>query len=228
VAEFACFVTGTDTGAGKTRICAGLMRALARRFRRVAGMKPVASGAVRTADGLRSEDALLLAAECTVPIPYPDLNPCLLEEPIAPHIAAARAGVRIDPAPIAAACARICALADAVVVEGVGGWRVPLAPDLDTRDLVRALNLPVVLVVGLRLGCINHARLTAEAVLADGAAFAGWIGNHVVADYDTATETIECLRPMLPAPLLGVVPYMAEFDPGKIARCLDPQPLLRA
>jgi dethiobiotin synthetase len=157
-------VTGTDTGVGKTLVAAGLLHGLARRGLRVAGMKPVATGCERTAAGLRNDDALCLGRHASVDAAYEEINPYAFEPAIAPHVAAAEAGVRIDLARIAACCARLSRGADRVVVEGVGGWRVPLNEREDVGDLARLLGLPVLLVVGVRLGCLNHARLSADAI----------------------------------------------------------------
>ena len=148
------FVTGTDTGVGKTLVSAALLRRFAAAGRRVAGMKPVASGAIATTQGLRSEDALILLRESSPHAAYEHVNPYALEPPIAPHLAALAAGVTIDVVRIEAAFRALAAAADLVVVEGVGGWRVPLGPDLDVAGLAARLGLPVILVVGLRLGCL--------------------------------------------------------------------------
>ncbi|MBI2992926.1 MAG: dethiobiotin synthase [Gammaproteobacteria bacterium] len=219
--DFGCLVTGTDTGVGKTWISVGLLHALSVRGRRVAGMKPVASGAEAHAEGLRNADALLLQSHCTSAIDYDDVNPYLFTPPIAPHIAAARAGTRVRMDRIRAAYARLCAQSEAVVVEGIGGWRVPLGPRLQTADLVRALDLPVVMVVGLKLGCINHALLTAEAIATDGVCLAGWVANAIDADYEPAHETVDYLQVNISAPLLGTVAHLPQFEPQRIAAALD-------
>ena len=203
------FVTGTDTGAGKTVAACALIRSLRARGVRAAGMKPVASGCVLTPAGLRNEDALALCAASGLDLDYADVNPCAFEPPIAPHIAAAQARAEISLAPILAARDRLAARAEALVVEGVGGWRVPLAPGLDVAGLARALGYPVVLVVGLRLGCLNHALLTAQAVLADGQRLAGWVGSAVDAHFAHADENIATLTAALPAPCLGIIAHHA-------------------
>jgi dethiobiotin synthetase len=203
------FVTGTDTGIGKTRISCALLRGFARAGLRSVGMKPVASGAMRTADGLRNDDALALQQSAGVALPYDWINPYVFEPPIAPHIAAAEAGVRIELAALLETYARVCGQGDIMVVEGVGGWQVPLAPDLTLPELARALALPVVIVVGMRLGCLNHALLTAHAIRADGLPIAGWIANRSEADFPRAAENLAYLRDSMPAPLLGEVPYLA-------------------
>ncbi len=175
----ACFVVGTDTGVGKTHASCALLQALAQHHRRVVGMKPVAAGVVPWGEGWASEDSIALRAASTIAVP-PELDtPVLLPDPLSPHIAAARAGVQIDIAAIVQAYQALSRQADAVVVEGAGGFHVPLSPTETGADLAVALNLPVVLVVGLRLGCLNHALLTAEAMAARGLTLAGWVANRV-------------------------------------------------
>src|SRR5688500_1900194 len=174
-----CYITGTDTGIGKSVASTALLHALRACGWRAVGMKPVASGCEMTTDGWRNEDALALQ-QASDPVPaYADVNPYALPHPLAPELAAADAGVAIELQPIVDAHARLAAVADAVVVEGVGGWAAPLTASLDQFDVVRVLKLPVVMVVGLRLGCINHARLTARAIAADGVTLAGWIANDI-------------------------------------------------
>jgi dethiobiotin synthetase len=203
------FVTATDTGAGKTVASLGLMAALSGTGRRAVGMKPVASGSQPGEGGaLRHEDALLLQAQGPAGIPYADVNPYALRGPIAPHIAAARAGLRIDLERIDTAFRRLAERADAVIVEGIGGWRVPLNESETTADLVRRLELPVILVVGLRLGCISHALLTAEAIRRDGIELRGWIANQLDPAYETAEETVEFLGARLGAPRIGSIPRL--------------------
>jgi dethiobiotin synthetase len=215
-----CFVTGTDTGVGKTWVSAGLMRAASAAGLRVAGMKPIASGCRRTREGLRNDDAELLRALASVTIPYALVNPVTLPDPVAPHIAAHRAGVEIDVGAVRGAWRRLRADADAVIVEGIGGWRVPLAGNGTVADLARDLELPVVLVVALRLGCINHALLTAEAIGGDGVPLAGWVANHVQREFAEAQEVVNFLCERIAAPLIGSVPYLQEFQPDLIARSL--------
>lgn len=222
------FVTGTDTEIGKTLVSAALLHALRAAGLRVAGMKPVASGCERTPAGLRNADALALLAAAGRDAAYADVNPYAFAPPIAPHIAAEQAGVRIDAAVIESAARRLAAGADALVVEGVGGFLVPLGPDLDVAGLAGALRLPVILVVGLRLGCINHALLTAEAVRARGLKLAGWVGSRVDPDMAYVAENIEALRSRLPAPCLGVLPHLSPPEPAEAARYLEPGALMAA
>lgn len=200
------FVTGTDTGIGKTHTAAALVAGLARRGYRAAGMKPVASGCERDGEGRwRNNDALILQQSADRDWPYEWINPYALPEPVAPHIAADLAGIAIDPDEIRRCYERLAAASDVVVVEGVGGWRVPLARDVMTADLVRSLGMPVLLVVGLRLGCINHALLTAEALCADGLPMLGWVANALEPEYATTDATLALLRERIAAPLLGKV-----------------------
>jgi dethiobiotin synthetase len=211
-----CFVTGTDTGVGKTLVSAALLHALASRHARVVGMKPVAAGVVRHAGGWASEDALALRAASTVEVP-PELdNPVLLPDPLSPHIAAERAGVRIDIAELVRRYRLLAQRADAVVVEGAGGFLVPLSDSETGADLAQALALPVVLVVGLRLGCLNHAALTAEAIRARGLTLAGWVANRVDPAMSAQGDNIAWLQRRLAAPLLADVPHLATPDPRAI------------
>jgi dethiobiotin synthetase len=219
--ETGCFVTATDTGAGKTVASLGLMAALSGAGRRVAGMKPVAAGSTATVEGLRNDDAVLLRAQGPAGLPYGDVNPYALRAPIAPHVAAARDGVRIDLEAIAAAFGRIAAAAEIVIVEGAGGWRVPLTGGGTTADLVRRLALPVVVVVGLRLGCINHALLTAESIRRDGLALIGWIANHIDPDYQDVAATIAYLDAHMGAPRIATIPRLADPSPRSVAAAFD-------
>lgn len=204
------FVTGTDTGVGKTRASALLVRAQRACGRRAIGMKPVASGCRETPDGLRNEDAQALIAASDPAPAYALCNPYAFAPPIAPHIAAREAGVAIALDPIVAAYGQLAAMADRVVVEGVGGWSVPLSDALMQVDLVRALDLPVVLVIGLRLGCINHALLSTRAIRADDCVLAGWIANRIDPDMARAEENLDTLRARIDAPLLGVLAHACE------------------
>ena len=202
-----CFVTGTDTGVGKTLVSAGLLHALAPHHRRVVGMKPVAAGVVPWGEDWASEDAIALRSASTLAV-APELdNPVLLLDPLSPHIAAERAGVQIDIAAIVRSYQALAAQADAVVVEGAGGFHVPLTDTQTGADLAQALALPVVLVVGLRLGCLSHALLTAEAIRARGLVLVGWVANRVDPEMEAADENIAYLRARLGVPLLAEVPY---------------------
>lgn len=205
------FITGTDTGVGKTRVSAALIQALRSTGHSVIGMKPVASGCRVTPGGLCNEDAELLMQAASVNADYSLVNPYAFEPAIAPHIAAREAGVRIELTHISDAYTRLAGLADHVVVEGVGGWRVPLGRVITTEHLAKALGLPVVLVVGLRLGCLNHALLTAGAIEAAGLPLAGWVANEIEPDMDSIEENVAFLAQALTAPLLGHL----SFDPGR-------------
>lgn len=216
------FVTGTDTGIGKSLASATLLHALRARGLRAVGMKPLASGCERTPEGLRNEDALLLQAASAPRPDYEDVNPFALPNPLAPELAAADAGIRVTLAPIEAAFARLSSQADAVVVEGVGGWAAPLAADLDQADLARALDLPVVLVVGLRLGCLNHARLTARAIQADGLRLAGWIANDIDPAMERVDDNFALLQRRLPVACWGRLPFRDKPDPAQLAALLEP------
>jgi len=213
------FVAGTDTGIGKTHAAQTLVYAFRETGERVAGMKPIASGSARQPEGLRNQDALdLQAASAPVP-PYERVNPIALEEAVAPHLAAARAHQPIAWPLLDAGFAALARDYDRVIVEGVGGWMVPLGKGMSTEDMPRRWNLPVILVVGIRLGCISHARLTARAIEADGCRLAGWIANVVESDMPLYEENIATLRDLLPAPCLGVLPY--RVAPRDAALLLD-------
>jgi dethiobiotin synthetase len=204
----AVFIAGTDTGIGKTHAACTLLHALRAAGHDACGMKPVASGCVETPHGLRNDDALaLLAAGGDAALPYALVNPLALRDPLSPHLAAAHDGVDITLAPLHAAFRQLAARHAKVVVEGVGGWRVPLAPGLFASDIAKQWRLPVILVVGLRLGCLNHALLSAQAILADGCHLLGWIGNAVDPTMDAPEENLATLRELLPAPCLGVLPH---------------------
>ncbi|NKB36306.1 MAG: dethiobiotin synthase [Gammaproteobacteria bacterium] len=215
------FVTGTDTEVGKTRVSLGLMRALRNQGSSVIGMKPIASGCHRTSAGLRNEDAELIRGEGTSEIPYELLNPFAFEEAVAPHAAAEKAGVSIDIDRIRSAYKSLYGLAEHIVIEGAGGWRVPLSASSSLSDLVAELNIPVVLVVGLRLGCINHALLTAESILNDNRTLAGWVANQITEDYPFQESSMRVLTSKIAAPLLGEVPYIENLEVQNISRCLD-------
>ena len=211
------FIAGTDTGIGKSVVSATLLVALNASGHRAVGMKPIASGCRETAWGLRNEDAELLIAHGAGASDYARVNPFALPEAIAPHLAARRAGVEIRLDPINVAFAALSTNCDFVVVEGVGGWMVPLSATLMQADLVRALRLPVVLVVGLKLGCLNHAQLSARAIADDGCDLIGWIGNCVDSNMDCVEENLATLRERLPVPCLGALPYTSAPDPRALA-----------
>lgn len=206
----AWFIAGTDTEVGKTFVSCALLHALHGRGITAIGMKPVAAGS--DADG-RNDDVEALLAASGVKAPRELVNPYLFAAAIAPHLAAAEEGQSIDLARIAAACASLRGMADALLVEGVGGFCVPLGPDSDTADLAQQLGLPVILVVGMRLGCINHALLSAQAIAARGLELAGWIANRIDPQMSRFAENVAALEERIAAPLLGVIP----------AQCTPPQ-----
>jgi len=222
------FITGTDTGVGKTVVAAGLVRLLARQGRRVIGLKPVASGAEPTPQGLRNADALSLAAEGTVPVPYALTNPYCFEPPIAPHLAAAEAGVAVPFGNLARWYEQATADAEVAVVEGAGGWRVPLHPEGFLSDLPERLGLGVILVVGLRLGCLNHARLSFEVIERSGRCpFLGWIGNRIDPRFERLDGNLATLAELLGGPSLAVLPPLAEATPEAVAGLLGRSERLR-
>lgn len=216
------FVTGTDTEVGKTWVSAALLAALRARGLSTAAMKPIASGSERDANGdLRNEDALALQGAASVAMPYERVNPYAFEPPIAPHLAAADVGVRMDVASLCAQARRMATEADVVVVEGVGGWAVPLDERQSLHDLAQGLDWPVILVVGLRLGCLNHALLTAEAISHRGLRLAGWVANAIDPDFARLDDNVATLRERLAAPLLGHIPYAPDASPETRARALN-------
>jgi len=214
------YVTGTDTGIGKTVASTALLHALRAGGAKAVGMKPVASGCVATPDGWRNEDATALLAASDPQPAYDDLNPYALPLPLAPELAARDAGVRVELPRILQAHARLRRLASQVVVEGVGGWAAPLSATLTQAELVSALGIPVVLVVGLRLGCLNHAILSARAIVADGCHLLGWIGNAVDPDMARRDEHRAMLDARLQAPCLGWLPHQAAADAIGLSRYL--------
>ncbi|QJQ99483.1 dethiobiotin synthase [Halomonas sp. PGE1] len=222
----AYFVTGTDTDAGKTLASAGLLARARREGLTTLGLKPIASGSEATPDGLRNADALALQAESVPAVDYTTINPYAFAPAIAPHLAARRAGVEVRLADLTGWLRPLLALErDLTLVEGAGGWRVPLNDDEDLAELALAMELPVILVVGLRLGCLSHARLTAEAITASGLRLAGWIGSLVdpglsfdaAADDALYQDNLATLARTLPAPCLGVIPRLAADAPAAMA-----------
>jgi dethiobiotin synthetase len=219
------FITGTDTGVGKTVFSAALLHALTGLGVRAVGMKPVAAGAVLQNGRWANEDVALLGAASPIQAPTEWVNPYLFREPIAPHLAAEHKGVAIEIPRIAAALGELGRLADVVVVEGVGGFRVPLGDDRDTADLAVRLGLPLILVVGMRLGCLNHALLTAEAIAARGLKLAAWVANRVDPSMAAYDENLLALTKRLQAPLLAELPWLASPEPQRVARLVPPKSL---
>jgi dethiobiotin synthetase len=214
------FVTGTDTGVGKTLATAALLRRLRESGVSVAGMKPIAAGAIAGPEGPANEDALILQAESSVRHPYAMVNPWLFEPAIAPHIAAAESGVVIDTARIVAAHAQLSAGVDVVLAEGAGGFLVPLDSKDNCAKLPALLGMDVILIIGLRLGCLNHAFLTAEAIASRGLTLAGWIGNSVDPAFARRDANLATLEARIAAPCLGIIPWMAKPDVATAAASL--------
>lgn len=221
------FVTGTDTGVGKTLAACALIHALAERGVAATPMKPIAAGAESVDGRLLNDDtrALLTAAGRDLSFAT-QATPILLREPMAPHIAARREGVTLTLDPVLAAFERAAAEGKFLVVEGVGGFRVPLGEALDTVDLAQALALPVVLVVGMRLGCLNHALLTVQAIKAAKLRLAGWIASAVDPHMNGLDENVDALRTRIGAPLLGRLAHMPSPDARVLAASLDVRALL--
>ena len=216
----AFFITGTDTEIGKTFVTCTLLHAVRATGLTALGMKPVAAGAEMVKGEFINEDAARLRAAGSFDPGLALLNPFCLASPIAPHIAAAEEGVVIEPGKIQEAFAALTEQADVVLVEGVGGFRVPLGEDYDTAELARDLGLPVILVVGMRLGCINHALLTAEAIAARGLTLAGWVANQINPAMLRFEENLEALTLRMPAPLLGIVPFQPDGNAATAASSL--------
>ena len=221
------FVTGTDTGVGKTLAACALIHALRARGVKAVPMKPIAAGASEHGGRLANDDTVALLQAAGLGAAWMEaVTPVLLREPMAPHIAAAREGRTLALDFLGPALARLATAGDFLVVEGVGGFRVPLAERLDTVDLARAVGLPVVLVVGLRLGCLNHALLTAQAIESAGLPLAGWIANAIDPEMAARDENVAALAARLGAPLLGQLPYAPQPDARTLAAHLDVTALL--
>lgn len=218
----AYFITGTDTGVGKTWATLALMKALQNQGEVVVGMKPVASGCTKTDAGLRNDDAVkilqLNSKSYPQPLDYKTINPYAFAPPAAPHIAAGWAGVKIDIQKVSDDFNLLQKDADSVLVEGVGGWCVPLSDNEMLADLVRRLDLAVILVIGLRLGCINHALSTCRAIQGDGVKLQGWMTSQIDQDYVGVEETLAAFRSRINAPFLGSLPYLERFNIEYLAR----------
>ncbi|AMK33304.1 dethiobiotin synthase [Pseudomonas mosselii] len=218
----AYFIAGTDTDVGKTTIAAGLLHAARQLGLSTLAAKPVASGCVVTAKGLRNSDALALIDESSVKLSYEAVNPFAFEPAIAPHVAAREAGVALSVPALRDAMQKVLVQhADFTLIEGAGGWRVPLSDHANLSDLAIALKLPVILVVGVRLGCINHALLSAEAIARDGLQLAGWVANIVDPRTSRLEENLSSLAERLPAPCLGRVPWLKQAGADAVAAHLQ-------
>jgi dethiobiotin synthetase len=222
------FVTGTDTGVGKTLISASILHAAGKIGLRTLAMKPIASGCEQTPDGLRNEDALMLQQAMSESLTYDQVNPVAMAPAIAPHVAAAQAERQLSAQRLVGFCRGLqLQPADLLIIEGAGGWRVPLNDRETYAAVPRALEVPVILVVALRLGCINHALLTAEAIRADGLKLAGWVANRPEPEpMASEAETLDYLIGHMAAPCLGVVPWQASPDPASLASQINITPLI--
>lgn len=210
------FITGTDTGVGKTIVSLYLMRHLKKSGRQVACMKPVSAGCEMIGNGLRNDDALRLQAESTVELPYEWINPYAFEPPIAPHIAAEHAGVKIDKEFVKKNYDKIAAKSEFTIVEGAGGWLVPINDKESMADIAIALGLPVILVVGMRLGCLNHALLTANSIEQSGLEFAGWIANQIDPGMLNQEDNMQSLKQRISTPLLGNLEHSDSVDSSDV------------
>lgn len=238
------FVTGTDTDSGKTLVSSALLTAvnrlgniahadsavsiLAANTMLTLGVKPIASGCTQTSEGLRNADALQLMTSSSLKLAYPVINPFTFEPAIAPHIAAAQVGVSLAPEVIIESLDLVAfAQADFCLIEGAGGWRLPLGDGRYLSEVVQGLELPVILVVGMKLGCLNHALLTQEAILADGLKIAGWVANSVDPNMSMFEENLTSLKEMMTAPFLGCVPFLDEPSADNAANFLHCEALLK-
>jgi len=221
------FITGTDTDAGKTLIACALLHLANERGLNTLGLKPLAAGSVDTEAGPRNDDALLLQQAASLPLDYSLVNPVLLKEPMAPHIAAANEGRRLSMDRMlgfvrGALSSRPQGLKpEFVVVEGAGGWKVPINPSETMADLAKELNAPVILVIGMKLGCLNHALLSAEAIHRDGLKIAGWVATVVDPNMAAVEENLNALKHLLPFRLLGFIPWLAQANSREVANYLD-------
>ncbi|AQS36766.1 dethiobiotin synthase [Shewanella psychrophila] len=227
------FVTGTDTDSGKTLVTSALLYKMgqSQAYGRTLGLKPVASGCEQTELGLRNCDALALIEQSSIALEYELVNPLSFLPAIAPHIAASQAGVDISPGTIQAKIQQSLVAAelnetDVCLIEGAGGWRLPLGEGQFLSEVVQDINMPVILVVGVKLGCLNHAVLTHEAIIADGLTVAGWVANIVEPQTSCLDENLASLHQLMPSPCLGMVPYLSEVSAKAAAEHLSLTALL--
>ena len=221
------FITGTGTDVGKTLVASGLLAAASQQGLSTVGMKPVAAGCEATGEGLRNNDALQLLAQSSLDISYEQINPVALEPAVAPHIAAAKAGRRLSADRLAGFYRGLMMQRpDFSVVEGAGGWRVPLNQRETFADLAKMIQLPVVMVVSMELGCINHALLTAEAIQRDGLTLAGWVANQVVPDMDCYQENLETLQHWIPCPMIAEIPFLPKAEAEQVVKFINLASLL--
>lgn len=216
------FVAGTDTDAGKTVVSAGLLAAANKRGWSTLGLKPIAAGCEETEDGLRNSDALQLQKAASITLPYEQVNPVAFTPPIAPHIAAKEEGRLLSADRISAICkGTLLQPADFAIVEGAGGWRVPLNARETMAHIPKQLNVPVIMVVGIKLGCINHALLTAESIARDGLRLAGWVANQIDPEVSHYADNVSTIRSMLRAPLIAEVPYLEDTSAESVSNYID-------
>ena len=215
------FITGTDGGVGKTIVTVGLLQAFAARNMSALAMKPVAINCQHTRDGLRSFDVELLQNNMALPLAYEQVNPYPLESNLPPHISAQEAGIRIDRQHVLDLYQSMRTQADVVLVEGTGGWKVPLDSQTTVEDLAVLLDIPVILVVGVQKGCINHALLTYEAILRAGVVPAGWVANIIQRDVATTPRIINAIQQVIHTPLVGIIPPFKEMMPRRVADFLE-------
>jgi len=221
------FVTGTDTDAGKTLMACGLLEKARQQGLKTVAVKPVAAGCEQTPEGLRNSDALLLQDAMTMELPYEQVNPIAFEPPLAPHIAAMREGRSLSVERLEGFCRGATIQAcDLALIEGAGGWLVPLNPRETLADLAKAVQAPVILVVGMKLGCINHALLTVQAIARDGLPLAGWVANKIDPDMGAYEENLMTLKTLIDAPLLGEVPFLGDANKSAAAEYLSVDALL--
>ncbi|AMO54785.1 dethiobiotin synthase [Endozoicomonas montiporae] len=222
------FVTGTDTDAGKTVVSCGLLEAARQKQLQTIALKPISAGCESTPEGLRNGDAVKLMEAMTIKLPYAQVNPVAFEPPIAPHIAAEEEGRRITVDRLSGICrGALMRQHDLSLIEGAGGWRVPLNNREMLSELAVEMNTPVILVVGMKLGCLSHALLSVESILRDGLTLAGWVANRIDPDMNHFEENVQTLKDSIPAPCLGVIPWLDSLDNGSVAGHLDIQPLLK-
>ena len=221
------FVTGTDTEVGKTLVTAALLAGLRASGLSTAAVKPVAAGAIATPEGPRNEDGLMLQQWQTAQLGYAQVNPVLLQDPLSPHIAAHQEDRRVTASQLEGYCRGVMMQrVDRVLIEGAGGWRVPINDRENLSALPKALEVPVLLVVGMRLGCLNHALLSAEAILADGLQLVGWVANQVDPAMAQVDANLATLRSRLPAQCLGFIPWLERPEPAHASQFLDVSSLL--
>jgi len=216
------FITGTDTGIGKTWFTVSLMTMLKKNGFSVMGMKPFATGATMTKEGLINEDARLIMQSCSKSVSYDLINPFVCEHPAAPTIAAKGDNKNIDLDQIIKNYKTLKSMADVVVVEGIGGWRVPITEEHYLSEFVKRLDLSIVLVVGIKLGCINHAILTSEAVRADGHNLCGWASSRLDRVYSHGEETVSTIKKRLNCPHIADFAFCSDFEPEKLAEKINP------